>query len=61
MSTSTTPSDNPPAPGNSTAGGTCCGTEVGHADPVPATEGAHAVTGHDHGGVRPAHDCGCEG
>ncbi|MEX5297217.1 primary-amine oxidase [Kocuria sp. CPCC 205292] len=54
----------------STAGGTCCGTEVGHADPVPATEGAHAITGHDHGGVhpgrdhgsaRPAHDCGCEG
>jgi primary-amine oxidase len=42
----------------STAGGRCCGTEVGHADPVPATAGAHAVTGT---GDHPAHDCRCEG
>lgn len=44
-----------------TAGGTCRGAEVGRSAPAPATGGAHAGTDRDHGGVRPAHDCTCEG
>ncbi|WP_298589077.1 hypothetical protein [uncultured Kocuria sp.] len=48
-------------PDTLTAAGRCCDTEVGRSAPAPATGGAHAGPDRDHGGVRPAHDCTCEG